>query len=297
MTELRQSAKRRPAGHRFLARGLRRYRWGSRQRGRKMPGCCPPQTALGAGNVHPLYPQAFESTGLKSRPARSDPAGERANAKTSARAISAWQASVAEQRRRKEWLALGLPHNSSHLIGRLSFGDAVQLAALVGTGQMTWTEINSALDAKIKLAIARQRARPNALAPHEALEEARRTREDEIWACYHAKCDAVFAEDTDAASTDPWSREQLQERERADPRAPAERAGPDARRPGPANGSPRSGIVRGSEVPCGQTHRHRARRPPQAGCKRLRRLAAHGGHHPAPCGVSPRNRSGRIAIS
>ena len=121
---------------------------------------------------------------------------------------------MAEQRRRKEWLALGLPHNSSHLIGRLSFGDAVQLAALVGTGQMTWTEINSALDAKIKLAIARQRARPNALAPHEALEEARRTREDEIWACYHAKCDAVFAEDTDAASTDPWSREELRERER-----------------------------------------------------------------------------------
>ena len=56
-----------------------------------------------------------------------------------------------------EWLAIGLPHNSSHLFGRLPFGDAVRLAALVGTGQMTWAEVNAALDAKIKLAIARER--------------------------------------------------------------------------------------------------------------------------------------------
>ena len=113
-----------------------------------------------------------------------------------------------------EWLAIGLPHNSSHLFGRLPFGDAVRLAALVGTGQMIWAEVNAALDAKIKLAIARERVGRGAPDPHEAWEEAKRAAEDDIWARYHAKCDAVFADDTDAVSTDPWSREQLRDRER-----------------------------------------------------------------------------------
>ena len=188
-----------------------------------MPGCCPPQAALGSGNVHPLYPQVFEGTGLKSLPARSDTAGERSNATAPAQAISAWHASAAEQRRRKEWLAIGLPHNSSHLFGRLPFGDAVRLAALVGTGQMTWAEVNAALDAKIKLAIAREPGGQDALDPRETWEEAKRTAEDEIWARYHAKCDAVFAEDTDAVSTDPWSREQLRDRERILERLRSER--------------------------------------------------------------------------
>ena len=90
-----------------------------------------------------------------------------------------------------EWLALGLPHNGSHLFGRLPFDDAIRLAALVGTGQLTWTEVNAALDAKIKLAVARLRARRgNGVAsfdPHEAWEAARRGRlpedlsADEVW--------------------------------------------------------------------------------------------------------------------
>ena len=122
-----------------------------------------------------------------------------------------------------EWLAIGLPHNSSQLFARLPFGDAVRLAALVGTGQMIWAEVNAALDAKIKLAIARERGGQDAPNPHEAWEEARRTAEDEIWARYHAKCDAVFAEDTDGASTDPWSREQLRDRERVLERLRSER--------------------------------------------------------------------------
>ena len=116
-----------------------------------------------------------------------------------------------------EWLAIGLPHNSSHLFARLPFGDAVQLAALVGTGQMTWPEVNAALDAKIKLAITQLRARRGKWRapadPHEVWEDTRRAGEDEIWARYHAKCDAVFASDATADETDPWSTEALRDRE------------------------------------------------------------------------------------
>jgi hypothetical protein len=116
-----------------------------------------------------------------------------------------------------EWLAIGLPHNSSHLFARLPFGDAVQLAALVGAGQMTWPEVNAALDAKIKLAIAQLRARRGERRvppdPHRVWEDARRAGEDEIWARYHAKCDAVFADGIAADETDLWSTETLRGRE------------------------------------------------------------------------------------
>jgi hypothetical protein len=141
---------------------------------------------------------------------------ERANATASARAISAWQIAAAEQRRQMEWRAIDLPHNSSHLFARLPFGDAVRLAVLAGTGQMSWAEINAALDAKIKLAIAHKPGRQEDRCPdrHDAWDEAKRSAEDEIWSRYHAKCDAVFANDTVEASTDPWSREQLRARER-----------------------------------------------------------------------------------
>lgn len=119
-----------------------------------------------------------------------------------------------------EWLAVGLPHNSSRLFPRLPFLDAVQLAALVGTGRMSWAEVNAALDARIKQALASQRGRPDE--PDEAGEQARQMAEDEIWAHYHAMCDAVFADDT-AAPADPWSREQLRERERVLNRLRSER--------------------------------------------------------------------------
>lgn len=113
-----------------------------------------------------------------------------------------------------EWLAIGLPHNSSHLFARLPFDDAVQLAALVGTGQMTWPEVNAALDAKIKLAIAQLRGGRRAPAdPHEVWEDARRAGEDDIWARYHAKCDAVFADDATVDETDLWSTEAMRDRE------------------------------------------------------------------------------------
>jgi hypothetical protein len=114
-----------------------------------------------------------------------------------------------------EWLAIGLPHNSSHLFARLPFDDAVRLAALVGSGQMTWAEVNAALDAKIKLAIARSAQDDRSPDAHQVREAARRAGEDEVWARYHAKCDAVFANDTDAVPPDPWSCERVRDKERA----------------------------------------------------------------------------------
>lgn len=177
-----------------------------------MPGSSSSQPAPYAGNVLSLHPQGIDQTGLKSRLAHGDAGRLRRQATAAARAISAWHGSPAEQRRRREWLATGLPHNSSHLFARLPFGDAIQLAALVGTGRMTWAEINAALDARIKLAVARQRG-PYRTNPQEAWDTARHAREDEIWARYHGKCDAVFAEDAEDAAADPWCRDALRDRE------------------------------------------------------------------------------------
>ena len=182
-----------------------------------MPGCYPPQPAFGAGNVYPLYPQAFAKTELNTLSPISEPTGGSTPGAVRRWANPAWQVSATVRTRRMEWVAIGLPHNSSHLFARLPFADAIQLAALVGTGQMTWSEVNAALDAKIKLAIAQLRAgrggrhaRPD---PHQAWEQARRAGEDEIWARYHAKCDAVFADDTTGDESDPWSTAQLRARE------------------------------------------------------------------------------------
>jgi hypothetical protein len=137
-----------------------------------------------------------------------EPVGGASEATTPTRAISAWGGAAAEQRRRADWLAVGLPHNSSHLLARLPFGDAVQLAALVGTGQMTWTEINAALDAKIKMAIAGDSGgQDRSSDPRDAWEQARRTAEEDIWARYHAKCDAVFADNTANTESDELLRD------------------------------------------------------------------------------------------
>jgi hypothetical protein len=168
---------------------------------------------LRAGNVLPLHPQGIDRTGLKSPSERGDADGLRRAATAAARAISAWHGSPAEQRRRSEWLATGLPHNSNHLFARLPFGDAIRLAALVGAGRMTWAEVNAALDTRIKLAVAMHRSRRDARHP-DSWEAARQAREDDIWARYHAKCDALFAEDTAGDAADPWNRDALRDRER-----------------------------------------------------------------------------------
>ena len=116
----------------------------------------------------------------------------------------AWQDSTASgQRRFLEWIAISLP--GAGLLSRLPFNDAIKLAALVGTGRMTWPEINAALDAMIKLA--------SADAPDEQ-EKITRAGEEEIWARYHARCDELFAGDAEHPDPGAWSREQLWRRER-----------------------------------------------------------------------------------
>lgn len=187
-----------------------------------MPGSSSSKPALRVGTVLSLHPQGIDRAGLKSPSSQGYAEGLRREATAAARAISAWHGSPAEQRRRREWLAIGLPHNSSHLFARLPFGDAIRLAALVGTGTMTWAEVNVALDAS-KLAIARHRGRQDMRDP-DAWETARQAREDEIWARYHAKCDALFAEEEiDANTTHPWCREALRDRERMLERLRSER--------------------------------------------------------------------------
>jgi hypothetical protein len=122
---------------------------------------------------------------------------------------------VAWRARYLEWMETSLPRTSTGLLARLPFGDAVKLAGLVGTGRMTWPEINAALDAMIKVAAA------DAL-DGEWIEDdtaqrqdpAKRISEDEIWARYHAQCDEVFATDARPTDTGAWSREQLWRTER-----------------------------------------------------------------------------------
>src|SRR5688572_21924496 len=175
MTELRPGAKK-LAARRFvpMARHLRRY-GGDRVKGeRKMPGCCPPQAALGSGNVHPLFPQAFEGTGLKSLPARSDTTGERNDA-----TAPAGNFCLARFRRRAE-AAKGMAGDrpsaqQQPLVRPAPFR---RRGAAGGPGQMTWAEVNAALDAEIKLAITRERGGQDALDPH-AWEEAKRRVEEE----------------------------------------------------------------------------------------------------------------------
>jgi hypothetical protein len=126
-------------------------------------------------------------------------------------------------------LGSNLHRNSADLLPRLPFDDAVKLASLVGTGQMTWPEINAALDARIKLAMAdaldRQREQLDLPPPSSQQsdrawdaycdwDEAKRNGEAEIWARYHAKCDAEFAGDTRFLDTGSRALEQLLDRER-----------------------------------------------------------------------------------
>jgi hypothetical protein len=120
-------------------------------------------------------------------------------------AAAAWRA------RYLDWIETGLPRSSTDLLARLPFHDAVILAALVGTGRMTWPEVNAALDAMIKLAAAEAFGEQ----PDEHYTAARtrhavrQTVEDEIWARYHAQCDEVFANGAAASDMATQAPEQL----------------------------------------------------------------------------------------
>lgn len=182
-----------------------------------MPGCCPPQAALSADAVHPLFHQAFESTGLNSSAPDRHEVGADAARTGRGWANPAHHFRETAQARRMDWLAIRLPHGNTRLFGRLPFGDAVRLAALVGTDQMSWPEVNAALDAMIKLAIAQLRAAPGepptASDAQPVREDARPTGEDEVWARYHAECDAIFANDMNDDAANMWSAEALRTRE------------------------------------------------------------------------------------
>jgi len=118
---------------------------------------------------------------------------------------------------------------SVDLLPRLPFADAVELASLVGSGKMSWPEIDAALDAKIKLAtreaLERQRERfdpvppsqresDKAWAAYNAWNEAKRNGESEVWARYNAKCDEVFANDCGSPDANSRSLDKLRCRER-----------------------------------------------------------------------------------
>ena len=74
------------------------------------------------------------------------------------------------------------------------------LAALVGSGRMSWPELDAALDAMIKVAAAAAVGVPS------SGEMGNRTVEDEIWARYHAQCDEVLAGSFGPADTCPSER-------------------------------------------------------------------------------------------
>lgn len=111
---------------------------------------------------------------------------------------------------------------STDPMSRLPFGDALALAALVGTGRMNWQEIHAALAARMKLAAAdeiRRRTEANRQCGENAdacteWQEAKWTGEQEIWVRYHAQCDAIFADHLDPLDTGWQSIELLFRRER-----------------------------------------------------------------------------------
>jgi hypothetical protein len=112
---------------------------------------------------------------------------------------------MAWRRRCLDWMESGQPHTRRDLFARLPFRDAVALAALVGTGRMTWPELNAALGAMIKLAAGAAIGMPS------SGEAGTHTVEEEIWARYHAQCDEVFAR---GGPMDTWSPEHLWRTER-----------------------------------------------------------------------------------
>ena len=117
-----------------------------------------------------------------------------------------------------DWMEASLPRTSTDLFARLPFGDAVTLAALAGTGRMTWPEINAALDAMIKLAAADALDRRDRYNAPPGSDAAMRIAKEEIWARYHAQCDDVFANDAGPRDTgarspeEPWRTQWILDR-------------------------------------------------------------------------------------
>lgn len=181
-----------------------------------MPACSPGHPRPSSVTVPTSFPQPSENTGLKSSRAQwrviAGGAGADAHAEVAAASFAGRTATRGWRRRYLQRMEARLPRTSTDLFARLPFIDAVALAALVGTGRMTWPELNRALDAMIKLAAAN--AASGQCAKHPARssgDTAKHTSEDEIWARYHAQCDEVFAR---SSPMDTWSPEHLWRTER-----------------------------------------------------------------------------------
>jgi hypothetical protein len=176
-----------------------------------MPGCSPLQVIAISDQAAALLPQTIEKMEVRSSRSRWRTAAARGEVFQLASpdpADFAGRSATAQQARYLEWMTPVLPRTSTDLVPRLPFGDAIKLAALVGTGRMTWPEINAALDAMMKLATA------DALDEQGAWEETTQDGEAAIWARYHAQCDEVFASDAEDSDAGSWSHEQLWSRER-----------------------------------------------------------------------------------
>lgn len=159
-------------------------------------------------------PQRIENTGFRSSQAMpratAVSALTRRSGATEPADFAGRNAADAWRQRYADWMETPLPRASTDLLPRLPFNDAVKLAALVGTGRMTWPAVNAALDAMIKHAAANDLDGPRGA----RCLPLRQIAEDEIRARYHAQCDELFAADTHTADAPAPSREQLWRTER-----------------------------------------------------------------------------------
>jgi len=181
-----------------------------------MPACSPGNPRPSSAAVPASFPQRPENTGLKSSRTQwrviAGGAGADAHPEVATTSFAGRTATRGWRRRYLQWMEARLPRTGTDLFARLPFIDAVALAALVGTGRMTWPELTRALDALIKLTAAD--AVGGHCAKHPARssgDAAKHTVEEEIWARYHAQCDEVFAR---SSPRDTWSPEHLWRTER-----------------------------------------------------------------------------------
>lgn len=185
-----------------------------------MPACSPGHLRPISSTAPASFPQRSENTGLKSLKVRwstiTGGVGLRTSGAPEAASFAGRDVAMVWRRRYLDWMESGLPHAGTDLFARLPFHDAVTLAALVGTGRMTWPEVNVALGAMLKLAAAD--ALDGRCAKHSP-PSPKRVVEDKIWARYHAQCDEVFSGSIGPTNTCPserlWRTERILDRLRS----------------------------------------------------------------------------------
>ena len=144
-------------------------------------------------------------------------------------ADTAWATAAESERLNwKQWVETNLRRNSIDLLPRIPRDDAAKLEALAASGAMNWTEINAALDAKIKLATSQKLAdqkqeldlRPPSWqqveddwTAHNEWNKAKAAGESEIWSRYFAKSSEAYANDP-VTEVGPAALEHLLAREK-----------------------------------------------------------------------------------